>query len=206
MGSRDKRIDAFIARSADFAVPILEHLREIVHEACPDAEETLKWSMPTFMYKGSILCGMAAFKKHCAFNFWLGSKMKDPDGILEQVSRTSMGHLGRIESPDDLPPRKVLLKYVKEAMKLTDAGAKMSRSAPVKKEKKELVVPSWFMTALKRNKEALATFRAFSYSKQNDYVEWLTEARSESTREKRMETAIEWLAEGKSRNWKYERK
>jgi uncharacterized protein YdeI (YjbR/CyaY-like superfamily) len=206
MKSVDKRIDAYIMRSADFAVPILEHLRDIVHEACPDVNETMKWSFPHFEYNGSILCSFASFKAHCAFGFWLASKMKDEDGILEKNDRSSMGHLGKITSLKDLPPRKTLKKYIREAMALIDAGVKLAKKIPDEKAKKELEIPDYFQAALKKNKLAQSVFARASYSFKKEYLQWITEAKSEETRLKRMNTALLWLEEGKGRNWKYERR
>jgi len=204
MASTDRRIDGYIVRSADFAIPILQHLRAVVHEACPDVQETMKWSFPHFQYKKTILCSMASFKQHCAFGFWLGSQMKDPEGILEKGERSSMGHLGRITSLKDIPSKKILIKYLKEAMVLIDKGAKLEKktAAPAKKA---LVVPSYFLSALKKNKNAYLTFMNFSYSHRKEYVQWITEAKTLETRNKRMNVAIAWLEEGKSRNWKYEK-
>jgi uncharacterized protein YdeI (YjbR/CyaY-like superfamily) len=199
MGTRDKRVDAYIAKSADFAQPILRELREIVHEGCPEVEETMKWSFPHFMYKG-MLCSMASFKQHCAFCLWKG-------GLIlkhEDTSVDAMGQFGRITSIKDLPPRRTLLKHVSEAMRLNDEGVKPSKPKP-RTDKKELTVPDFFIAALKKNKKALATFEAFPYSKKKDYVEWVTEAKTDETRDRRLQTSIEWLAEGKSRNWKYEK-
>lgn len=204
MSSSDPSIDAYIARSADFAVPVLIHLRKIVHKACPEAVETMKWNFPHFEYNGSILCSIASFKRHCAFGFWLGSQMKDPDGILENTKRSSMGHLGRITSVDDLPPAEVLASYIRQAMALIDQGVKLRK--PVSDSRKVVSVPDYFLTALKQNKAALRNFNEFTYSKRKDYIEWITGAKSDVTRATRLKTALEWIAEGKSRNWKYERK
>jgi uncharacterized protein YdeI (YjbR/CyaY-like superfamily) len=202
MATYDLRVDAFIERSAPFAQPIMNHLRELIHKACPDVEETWKWSFPHFMYKGSILCSMAAFKAHCSFGFWKAAIMPDPDGILTTVGKTAMGHLGQIRDLKDLPKDKILKAYIKEAMRLNDEGIDVPRK-PKTGEKKELETPGYFITALKKNKLALKTFGAFSYSNKKEYVEWVTEAKTEATQEKRLAQAIEWLAEGKVRNWKY---
>jgi uncharacterized protein YdeI (YjbR/CyaY-like superfamily) len=199
MGSKDKRVDAYIAKSAEFARPILGELREIVHEACPEAEETIKWGFPHFDYKG-MLCSMAAFKQHCAFGFWTGKLVLGED----TKSSDAMGQFGRITSLNDLPSRRVLIGYIRKAKALNDAGIKAARPNP-RAEKKELVVPEFFTAALKKNKKALATFEGFAYSKKKDYVEWVAEAKTEETRQKRLATSVEWLAEGKSRNWKYEK-
>ena len=203
MGKKDPRIDVYIARSADFAKPILNHIRKLVHAACPEVEETLKWNFPHFMRQG-ILCGMAAFKAHCALGFWKGSlifpKKKSPAGAEE----SAMGHFGRIITLSDLPSDRVLIGYIKEAARLNDAGIKvLAQSKP--REQKELAVPAYFLSALKKNKKALMAFKNFSYSHKKDYVEWITEAKREETRSKRIETALKWLAQGKGRNWKYEK-
>lgn len=198
MGTRDARVDAYIAKSAEFAKPILAHLRELVHTTCPDAEETMKWSFPHFDYKG-MLCSMAAFKEHCAFGFWKGSLIVEKGGA--EVEK-AMGQFGRITKLSDLPSKKVMTGYIKEAMRLNDEGIKApARAKP--KTPRELVVPDDFTAALKRNKKALATFEKFSPSHKREYVDWITEAKTEATRTKRMEQAIEWMAEGKPRNWKY---
>jgi len=203
MGTKDKRVDAYIAKSGDFAQPILKHLRQVVHKACPEAEETIKWGMPSFTYHG-ILCIMASFKAHCAFVIWKFERMPDKFKALTQIERTAMGHLGRITSKKDLPSDKLLTSLLKEAMKLNAAGVK---SAPKPKAAKEkLVVPDYMLAALRRNKKALVTFEAFSESHKREYVEWIIEAKTAATRERRLETTIEWLTEGKARNWKYVRK
>ena len=204
MGKSDKRVELYIGKSAGFAQPILWHIVEVVHKACPEAEETMKWSFPHFMYKGSNLCSMAAFKQHCAFGFWLGSKMKDTNKILNTgKNKTAMGHLGQIKSLKDLPPDKILIAYIKEAMSLIDKGVKLEKAPAAKKPVK---VPAFFIHALKKNKKALSTFESFSPSHKKEYVEWVTEAKMESTRNTRLKTAIQWMSEGKSRHWKYTRK
>ncbi|MBI2683036.1 MAG: YdeI/OmpD-associated family protein [Acidobacteriales bacterium] len=198
MGKKDKRIGAYIAKSAPFAHPILKHVRKLVHQACPDVEETLKWSAPTFMYKG-MLCGMAAFKQHAAFGFWKGSLILDKAGKpVEQ----SMGNFGRLTSLSDLPPDKTLIGYIKKAMELNDSGVRSPARAKTK-EKKPLVVPPYLKAALQKNKKAQATFEGFSYTNKKEYVEWLTDAKQEETRDRRLAQALEWMAEGKIRNWKY---
>ena len=199
MGTRDPRVDAYIARSADFARPILEHLRETVHAACPDVEETMKWSMPSFMYHG-ILCGMASFKQHCTFGFWKGSLILGEDG---GKSLEAMGSFGRLTSVKDLPSKRELTGYIKRAMALNEQGVKAGK--PKREPKPAPVAPDYFLAALKKNRKARATFEAFSPSHQREYLEWIVEAKTDATREKRLAQALEWMAEGKSRNWKYER-
>jgi uncharacterized protein YdeI (YjbR/CyaY-like superfamily) len=201
MPSKDKRIDAYIAKSAEFAQPILRHLREVVHEGCPEVEETIKWSFPHFMYKG-ILCSMAGFKEHCAFGFWKGSLILDSSA---NKSADGMGQFGRIASLMDLPSRAVLLGYIKKAKQLHDDGIKVPKKPQPRGVKKELTIPDYLLKAIKKSKKAAATFDGFSYSHKKEYVEWVTEARTEETRNRRLQTTVEWLEQGKSRNWKYER-
>lgn len=197
-------IDNYIAKSAAFAQPILNHLRKLVHKACPDVEEKIKWSFPHFDYKDEMLCHMAAFKQHAAFGFWKAALMKDPVLMQEARSESAMGHLGRITSLDDLPPDKKIIAWIKEAMALNDRGIKLpSKTA---KPQKELVIPDYIINAIKKNKKAGQVFDAFAYSHKKEYVSWVTEAKTEETRLRRLATAIEWIAEGKGRNWKYEKK
>jgi uncharacterized protein YdeI (YjbR/CyaY-like superfamily) len=200
MATRDERIDAYIARSEAFARPILEHLRKIVHETCPEAEETMKWSFPHFQYKG-MLCSMASFKEHCAFGFWKGALLIERgDGETERA----MGQFGRITKLSDLPSKKVLTGYIKEAMRLNDEGVKApSRMKPKDQKPKDVIVPDDLAKVLQANAPARATFEKFSPSHKREYVEWITEAKTEATRNRRLEQAIEWMAEGKPRNWKY---
>jgi uncharacterized protein YdeI (YjbR/CyaY-like superfamily) len=202
MGKKDPRIDAYIAKAAPFARPILNRLRKVVHAGCPAVEEGMKWNFPHFMYEG-ILCSMAAFKQHCSFGFWKGTLMKSL--AARGTTHEAMGQLGRIESLGDLPSDEFLIAQVKEAMRLNETGAKAPTKHP-SKAKQPLVVPSYLKAALKKNSKAAATFAGFSPSHQREYVEWITEARTDATRQKRLTTAIEWMAEGKSRHWKYARK
>ena len=201
---KDKRIDDYIATSADFAKPILNHLRELVHQACPDVTETVKWSFPHFDYHG-IMCSMAGFKQHCVFGFWKASLMDDRQLVHMAKSEVAMGHFGQLKSLKDLPADKILIRYIKEAARLNEEGVKVVRN-PVSKVKKKLVVPADLKKALAKNKKAIATFEGFSYSNKKEYLEWISEAKSPDTRLKRLTTAIAWMSEGKSRNWKYHMK
>jgi uncharacterized protein YdeI (YjbR/CyaY-like superfamily) len=201
MPKKDERIDKYIEKSQPFAKPILLHIRELVYQACPDIEETMKWSMPHFDYKG-MMCSMASFKEHCSFGFWKASLMSDTEKLFSIGDRDGMGHFGKISSLADLPTDAVMLAYIREACKLNDDDVKLP-SKP-KKEAKELVIPPVLLEALAKNEAASATFEAFPYSSKKEYVEWISDAKSDSTRDKRLATTIEWLAEGKRRNWKYE--
>lgn len=200
MPTIDPWVDDYIDRSAEFAKPILRHIREVVHKACPEVVETKKWSFPHFDYKG-MLCSMAAFKEHCAFGFWKQSLL---DQSVLPAEKTAMGSFGRITSIKDLPDDKTLKKLIAQAMKLNDAGIKVARPKPTG-EKKELVIPEVLMEALAQHEAAAETFNNFPYSKKKDYVEWINEAKTDATRDKRLATSIEWLSEGKSRMWKYEK-
>lgn len=203
MGTRDARVDAYIARSADFAKPILERLRAIVHKACPEVRETIRWGFPHFDHKG-ILCSMAAFQRHCAFTFRKAALLADPERILAPTGAGAMGNLGRIASLEDLPPHRVMVRYVREAARLNEEGAGASRPKPA--GAKPVEVPPDLAAALAQNTKARAAFERFPPSHKREYIEWITEAKKPETRVKRLATTLEWLAQGKSRNWKYERK
>ena len=195
MGKKDPRVDAYIAKAQPFARPILKELRRRMRAACPDVEEDMKWSAPAFMYKG-ILANMAAFKQHAAFGFW--------DGMFaEQTGKAkeAAGQFGKLTSVADLPPEKTFATLVKQAVARRDAGIKPKREKTAPKE--PIAVPAAFTVALKKHQKALATFEKFSPSHRREYVEWITEAKRDETRQRRIATAIEWLSEGKPHNWKY---
>jgi uncharacterized protein YdeI (YjbR/CyaY-like superfamily) len=192
MPKKDPRIDAYIARAGDFAKPILNHIRKLVHSACPEVEETIKWSSPFYVYNG-ILVATPAFKKHCALIFWKGK-------FVLGKERKELRHLTSIS---ELPAEKILLDLLKKAVELNEAGTK-EPARPKPKVKKEIVVPDYFVAALKKNKKAMASFENFSPSHKREYVEWIIDAKREETRGKRIQTAIHWMTSGKSRHWKYQ--
>lgn len=206
-GSRDPRVDAFIKNARPFARPILRELRAIVHEACPDVEETLKWGMPHFMYRG-MMCGMGTFKEHCSFGFW------DAEGVFQDPKRKpaeGAGHFGKLRTLEDLPPRKRLLALVRRARKLNEASpakakSRASRPKAPRKPAQDTPPPPYLLKALRASPKALATFQAFSPSARREYIEWIVDAKTDETRERRMETAIDWMSEGRKRNWKYQKK
>lgn len=203
MGVKDPRVDAYIAKSAGFARPVLVHLRAVVHGACPEVEETMKWGMPHFMYNG-ILCHMAAFKAHCAFGFWKGRRVL---GGEASAANEAMGQFGRITAIADLPSRAQLARHVKTAMRLKrEAAAGPARPRTARRRGAVPQAPRDLVAALRRNRAARTTFESLSPSHQREYVEWITEAKRDETRQRRVRTTVEWLAEGKSRNWKYERR
>ena len=200
MAKKDPRIDAYIAKAKPFAKPILKHLREVVHAGCPEVEETLKWSMPHFQYKG-LLCGMAAFNEHCTFGFWKEALVFGRERL---AGRDAMGDFGRITAVSDLPSEKKLIGYVKKAVEVNEAPVKSSANSKPKTKPALLKIPDYFTTALKKNKKALKTFEEFPYSKRKEYVVWVTEAKREETRQQRLATSVKWLSEGKSHHWRYQ--
>lgn len=193
----DPRIDAYIDdKAAAFAQPILRHLRAMIHEACPDGEETIKWGMPSFTYKGKILAGMASFKAHATFGYWNDAMLKE-----DEKNRSAMGQFGRLASLDDLPPRAALIELTRRSMALIESGAKPERQ---RTPKSPLPVPQDLQAAIDAAPSAKATWDGFPPSCQREYVEWVTEAKRDETRAKRLNQTVEWLAEGKRRHWKYE--
>jgi len=194
------QVDQYIIKSAPFAIPILEHLRMLVHHADARIEEKTKWGMPFFEFKGPV-CHMAAFKNHCAFGFWKGSLIEDEFNIFETSS--AMGMLGKIKSFADLPADEILIAYIQQAIQLNEDGIKLP--AKPKANLQELIIPPYFIDALQKDFVAMDVFQNFSVSKKKDYIIWLEEAKTETTRQKRLETSIEWISEGKSRMWKYEK-
>lgn len=200
----DRRVDAYIAKAAPFALPVMEHLRGLVHRGCPEVEETIKWGMPFFEYRGQIIAHIAAFKAHCSFGIWgkeIVAAMRE-DGL---DVKGGMGSLGKIASRKDLPNDKAVLRYIRQAMTFVDGGGKTFPKRDKPKLKSEAEVPAELAAALKKNKTAAKVFREFSPSCRREYVEWIADAKREETKERRVAQAMEWIAEGKSRNWKYER-
>jgi len=196
VAQRDPRIDAYIGKAPEFAKPILTHVRALVHEVVPDVEETMKWSVPHFDYKG-VLCGMAAFKQHCNLIMWKGALIPGDDG------RDEKGQFRNITSLSDLPPDRTMKALLRKAAELNEQGVKTPRTA---KAKAPLPVPAELKSALQKNKKAAAAFEKFPPSHKREYAEWISGAKGADTRQRRVETAVEWIAEGKSRNWKYERR
>ncbi|MCC3213961.1 YdeI/OmpD-associated family protein [Chryseobacterium sp. X308] len=203
MEKHSAKVDEYIEKSPDFAKPILDYLREIIHEACPDAEEAIKWKFPTFMYKGKILCSITAFKQYCSLGFWLHQEMKTLQEIETNTEKSSMFSLGKITRLEDLPSQPQLKRAIKEAMELTDMGVTMKKAPP---SRIEMEIPDYFQSALNAQPKAKEIFEKSSPSFRKEYIAWLTEAKTEATRNKRLEQSLEWIAEGKGRNWKYQKK
>lgn len=199
MATQSPKVDAYIAKSAEFAKPILEKIRKAFHKAHPQIEETIKWGFPHFEHKG-VLGSMAAFKNHVSWGFWKGSLMNDPEGIINVVGDTTMGH-NKVTKASELPSEKVIVAYVREAIRLNEEGVKVPRAPRSKVVEAE--VPADLAAALKKSPAARKTFENFPPSQKNEYVTWITEAKQEATRKRRLAQAIEWMSEGKYRNWKY---
>jgi uncharacterized protein YdeI (YjbR/CyaY-like superfamily) len=203
MGTQDERVDAYIASSAEFARPILAYLREVVHAACPEVEEDMKWSFPHFMYKG-MLCSMASFKAHCAFGFWKGSLVFDAAKPAANED-SAMGQLGRITKLADLPSRRALTRFIRKAVDLNDAGIKAAQRAKPRAVRRATIrVPSDLASAMARNARARAAYEGFTYSHKKEYVQWIAEAKRPQTRSRRVDTAVRQMAEGKPLHWKYQ--
>lgn len=200
MPNQDKRVDAFIASAQPFAKPILRHIRELVHDVCPDVEESIKWGMPAFSYHGTLLI-VGSFKEHVAVNFWKGSSIFRDEKPAQE--REGMGSLGKIHSLGELPSDRVFSAYLKKAIAYNLEHEK----SPLKvqrKRKPDLPVPTYLETALSKNKKARASFDGLTPGRRREYIEWLQEAKTDATRDKRLKQALEWIAEGKGRNWAYE--
>jgi uncharacterized protein YdeI (YjbR/CyaY-like superfamily) len=202
MDQYDKRVDEYIAKSADFAKPILEYIREVTHEASPLLNETIKWGFPFYDYKGPV-CNMASFKSYCSLGFWKARLLNDPNHVLK-FGDEKAGSLGIIASIADLPPREVLIDFIRQAIALNENDVKVPQPVKAPAEKKELQVPDYFIEFLTKDPKAIFNFEKFSNSHRKEYVEWIVDAKSDATREKRMEQALEWISEGKSRHWKYQ--
>jgi len=205
--SLNPKVDAYFGKARPFAQPIMWHLRELIHKGCPGVVETIKWSRPFFEYEGRILCNISAFNEHCSMGFW-GEEIGAVLRAANVLQDGAMGSLGRITTLKDLPSDKLLLGWIRQAKKFIDKGEYTSpiaaRQKVVKAPKPAVAPPDEFLSALKRNKSAAATFAAFSPSCKREYTEWIADAKRPETREKRINAAVEWIAEGKQRNWKYQ--
>ena len=202
---RIPQVDAYIAKAAPFAQPILNHLREVVHQGAPGVAEQMKWSRPFFVYEGVILGNISAFKEHCSFGLW-GTEIAQrllADGV---ASSEGMGTFGKITSLADLPSRTKLVGYVKEAASKIATGERTKAWSRPRVAKAEAEVPAELEAALKKNKTAARNFAALPPGCRREYCNWIAEAKREETRLKRAATAVPWIAEGKNLNWKYEKR
>ncbi|GAA4922891.1 YdeI/OmpD-associated family protein [Mucilaginibacter defluvii] len=208
MPTYDPRIDAYIDKAADFAKPILMHLRDLAHRTVPEIAETTKWSMPFFECNGPV-CYIAAFKNHCAFGFWKSSRLSDPHKVLHEEEGSGAGSFGKITRLADLPADEILIEYIAEMVAI-NAQEQEEKKPTVKKPvisktSAPVETPAYFMQLLTQNPQAMAVFEKFSPSSKKEYISWFTEAKTEATLQKRLEQAMEWISEGKQRNWKYQK-
>lgn len=201
MPNHNPQIDAYIERAQPFAQPILIKLRNLFHKACPDIEEKLKWSNPSFERNG-IVGGFAAFKNHVSWGLWKAKLIKDPTSAMATDASSAMGG-GHLRSVKDIPPDKVMLDLIRQAVDLNEKGVKLPRNTAAKKPPPK--TPPDLAAALKRNARASTVYKSFSASHKREYIEWITGARQPATRQRRLKQAVEWIAEGKPRNWKYMR-
>ena len=203
MAVTDSKVDVYIEKAGEFARPILIHLRNLVHTACPDVKETIKWGFPHFEYKG-MLCHMAAFKKHCSFGFWKAALINESAQFLNSLGLQGIDHFDRISTMQDLPADSVLISYIKEAMRLNEDEIKMPKKK-IDTNRLAVSIPDAFKKALDADAKANQVFEKASPSFRKEYIEWIADAKTDLTRDKRIATALEWISEGKGRNWKYER-
>jgi len=203
MSKFNPQFDEYIKKSADFAKPIMEYLRQIIHETCPEVEEIIKWGNPHFDYKDDMMCILAGYKNHCSFSLYKAELMSDTKIIESVKAGQKMGYMDKLKSLSDLPAKETLVAYIKEAMVLNENGVKKAK--PVSEKPKVIEVPDYFSEKLATNPLAKEVFESKSPSFRKDYLVWITDAKTEATRQKRMEQSLEWIAEGKGRFWQYEK-
>ncbi|MCO4291983.1 YdeI/OmpD-associated family protein [Solitalea sp. MAHUQ-68] len=205
MKNFNSKVDDYIAKSAEFAKPMLNYLRELVHDTCPDVEEDIKWGTPHYSYRGDHLCMMGAFKNHCSFSLYKAELMKDKTIQDSVKAGKKFGYMDKLKDLSELPEKEVLVAYIKEAMELNANGT--AKPKPVKeKSTEEVVAPQVFIDALKKNEKAGSVYESKSASFQKEYIKWIAEAKTEETRDKRIEQALDWIADGKGRFWQYAKK
>jgi len=201
MSQFNPAVDEYIAKSEEFAKPILVHWRQLVHKACPDVAEVIKWGLPHFDYRSDFMCVMASYNNHCSFTFLKAELMTDPRLNNSKTLKPVQRFLGKISKLSQLPTDDEFIKFLIEAMILNEKGIKV---VPEKSDKpKVLETPDYFLEQLEENPSAKAIFDARSDSFRKEYILWITEAKTEVTRQKRIEEALDWIAEGKARFWKY---
>jgi uncharacterized protein YdeI (YjbR/CyaY-like superfamily) len=198
-------VDAYIANAEYFAKPILEHWRRLIHENCPDVEEAIKWGFPHFDYKGDFMCVIASYKNHCSFTFLKAELMTDPRLKGNKGLKPIQRFLGKINKITDLPPDDEFIAMLNEAMQLNQKGIKIKRDKPESDKPKVLETPDYLLTALVANPKAKEVFESKSNSFRKEYIVWITDAKTDETRQKRINEALEWIAEGKGRFWKHQK-
>jgi uncharacterized protein YdeI (YjbR/CyaY-like superfamily) len=197
------QVDAYIAKAAPFAQPLLEHVRELVHGTVPEVEEAMKWRMPFFTINGKILGNMAAFKEHCSFGLWSTEAAALVKKKRPEPARSPMGIFGRLTNVKDLPPDKELRRYIAVAAAAVEAGESIMKRRAARVAKPEVAMHPEFAAALKKAK-AMKDFEAFAPSHRKEYLMWVADAKRDETRARRIAQAVEWIGEGKKWGWKYE--
>lgn len=205
LANTDAKVTEYIENSAEFARPILTHLREQIHEHCPDVVESIKWGIPHFDYKSDFMCVLAAAGKHCSLTFIKSEFMTDPRFAGGKKVKAGERFMSRITSLSDLPSDGELAGFVREAMDLNDRGVKLDKTAKAAPNRSPVETPAFFLEALSRNAVAEQVFENQSTSFRKEYVVWLESAKTDATRQRRTDEAVEWIAEGKRRFWKYEK-
>ena len=203
MKNFDTKVDEYIAKAADFAKPVLEHWRQLIHDNCPDVIEAIKWGFPHFDYKGDFMCVIASYKNHCSLTFLKAELMNDPRLKDSKALKPIQRFLGKVTGLSDLPSDEEFIGMLKEAMALNEKGIKVI--APKSDKPKVLETPDCFSEKLAGNAKSKSVYESKSDSFRKDYIIWISDAKTDATRQKRMEEAIEWIAEGKGRFWKYEK-
>lgn len=203
MSQFNPKFDEYIANSADFARPIMEYLREIIHETCPAVEEVIKWGIPHFDYQGDMMCILAGYKHHCSFSLYKAELMANPKLKENLKPEQKMGNMDKLKSLADLPAKETLVAYIQEAMALNENGIKKKK--PKAETPRAVKVPDYFQECLDAHPLAKEVFESKSPSFRKDYVVWIVDAKTEATRQKRIEQSLEWIAEGKGRFWQYKK-
>lgn len=198
------RVDAYLASSAEFARPIMTHLRELIHRRCPAVVEEIRWGIPHFDYAGDMMCVFAAHRAHCSFTFLKESIMSDPRLQQNPGLPAAKRYMGRLASLENLPRDGELIALIGEAMQLNEQGIKVAPRPP--KPPAQLEIHPEFSQALADNAAAQAIFDKQSPSFRKEYLVWINDAKTEATRSKRIAESLEWIAEGKRRFWKYQKR
>lgn len=196
-----KSVDNYIAKAPEFARPICEALRKLIHKAAPELRETIKWSSPCFEGRG-LICGLGAFQKHVRLFFFKGAQVPDPDGVFADGEDNASGRSAKFFSLEEIPVKK-LERLIRAAAQL-DAEGKVK--PPPRARRPELPMPKEFAATLKRSPKARTYFETLSPSCRREYVEWISAAKRDETRERRLAEAIEMLSEGRRRNEPYRAK
>ncbi|WP_448698706.1 YdeI/OmpD-associated family protein [Mucilaginibacter sp. AW1-3] len=201
----DPAVDAYLDNAQDFAKPILTHWRRLIHENCPEVTEAIKWSFPHFDYKNDHLFVMAAYKNHCSFTFLKAELMSDPRLKESKNQKPIQRFLGKINKMEDLPPDELFITMLKEAAQLNEQGVKIKREKPAGDKPKVLETPDYLLAALAANLRAREVFEARSNSFRKEYIIWIMDAKTDETRQKRIDDALEWISDGKGRFWKHQK-